>query len=193
MIFWQIGGTLLAIAGVGALYLAWKKKERDWRFVLTGWSFVTLGIVLWAQTSGVDKGPALGIVVVTLIGLMAIAARALAGPTRVGRPNVIRLNKAGGGIEVGAPRYGAAANIAAIVVVGLAVSIAVCTALFMGNRVLGVEHTSNLTLTMFSFPMLWGILATYIGYSTSIIARITTLLGLTATSLLIILSAMGAA
>lgn len=191
-IVWQLGGTILSILGVGALYLAWRKKERDWPLVSAGWSFIIVSIAVWSQTSGVDKGPALGIVVVTLIGLAAVCARAFAVPAKAGRSNGTRPARAGNGGDVSVSRYSAAANITAIIIGGVAVSILACTALFMGNQSLGVEHTTNLTLTMFGFPLLWGALATYIGYSTSTSGRITKLVGLSLISAVIILLSMGA-
>ena len=79
-----------------------------------------------------------------------------------------------------------AASLTAIAVGGLIASIAFCTALFLANRSLGLEHTANLTLAMFALPMTWGGLATFVGYSKSVVMRAAVLLGTTALSALVI-------
>ena len=70
------------------------------------------------------------------------------------------------------------ASILAIVIVGMIASIAACTAFFLTNRAVGVEHTANIIVTMFAFPTLWAGLATYIGYSNNMGGKIRLLLGL---------------
>lgn len=193
MIAWQLAGTILCALGVGTLYLAWRKKRRDWLFVATGWALLLIGILLWAQTGGVDKGPALGIVTVMFVGLLAVGIHAVATPIKKNRRTVQRGDPPTGEVQVAFRRYGVALNAIAIVLAGLAVSVVVCTAVFMGNRAVGLEHTSNLTLTMFAFPILWAAIATFIGYSSSTNLRVTSLLGFTAVAVLILLLSMGAA
>jgi len=167
MLLWQILGGTLGAAGVFALYLAWQKKERSWPIVIGAWALVAGGIWAFAQTSGVDKGPALGIVAFTVFAMIAIAIRAYTSPVKQRREIAPRVNATTRDASVWHEGLSVTLSILAIVFVGLIASVAACTALFMGNRALGMEHTGNLTLTMTSFPLLWAGLATYIGYASN--------------------------
>ena len=50
-----------------------------------------------------------------------------------------------------------------LLVSGLA-SMSISTAAFMVGQAFGVEHTANLTVSMFLFPMLWAIFSVVTGY-----------------------------
>ena len=192
MLIWQIAGVVLAGAGVGALYLAWQRKQRSWPLVLTGWTLLLGSIVAWGKTSGVDKGPALGIIAAIIITMIAVVIAGLRTPIKQRREPRTRIR---GGAALAATRSAALAQTATIVVIllaGLAVSLAACTALFMTNRTLGLEHTANLTLTMFSFPLVWAGLATSIGYVHGVRTRATLLCCILAISTAIILATMKA-
>lgn len=178
MLFWQILGICLSIAGVFALYLSWQRRKRSWPLVLGGWALIIGAIVSWAQTSGVDKGPALGIVIVILTAMSAVGIVAAKTPVKLRREPRIRDLSEATQSSVWHEGLSTTASILAIVFVGLIASVAACTALFMGSQAVGVEHTANLTITMFSFPLLWGAISTYIGYSSSVTGRFVTLAGL---------------
>lgn len=190
MLLWQILGTCLSIVGVFALYLSWQGKQRSWPLVLAGWGAVFGAIWAWSQTSGVDKGPALGIIIVVLTAMIGVLVVALRTPVKQRREPKVRNQSDGAQASVWHEGLSTTASILAIVIVGLIASVASCTALFMGNRALGMEHTANLSLTMFAFPMVWAGLATYVGYSNSVGGRAGFLAGLTALSGAIIFANM---
>lgn len=190
MLLWQLSGLALSGAGVFALYLAWQRKERSWGLIGLGWALLLGSLLLWDRTSGVDKGPALGLISITMMALVAIAIAAMRTPVKQRREARVRNVKADVQTRV---RHSAAANLAsilAIVIFGLAASVAACTALFMGSRALGIEHTANLSMTMFAFPLAWAGLATYIGYSSNVRSRAGVLFGALAVSGVIIFSSM---
>lgn len=186
MLLWQILGTALSIAGVFALYLSWQRKARSWALVLSGWALILAAIASWAQTSGVDKGPALGIVVVVLTALIAVGIVALRTPIKERREPRARVAPDSTRASVWHEGLSTTASILAIVFVGLVASVAACTAFFMGSQAAGMEHTANLTTSMISFPLVWGALSTYVGYSTSRMGRALTLIGIVAASAAII-------
>jgi hypothetical protein len=192
MLLWQIAGVGLAGAGVGALYLAWQRKQRSWPLVSAGWAMLLGSIMAWGKTSGVDKGPALGIIVAIMVAMIAVVIAGLRTPLKQRREPRTRVAV---GATLDATRSAAlaqTATIAVILLAGLAISLAACTALFMTNRTLGLEHTANLTLTMFSFPLVWAALVTSFGYVRSVRTRATLLSCILAISVAIILATMKA-
>ena len=178
MIIWQMTGVCLSFLGVLLLYLGWKRKRRSWPHIVAGWGFVLGAIIAWGQTSAADKGTALGIIVVVLTGLAALAIIAVKTPVKARRkPRKAAIQ---GPVQASLWHEGLSmtASILAIVIVGMIASIAACTAFFLANRAAGVEHTANIIVTMFAFPTLWAGLATYIGYSNNTGGKIRLLLGL---------------
>jgi hypothetical protein len=161
---WQAGGIILALAGIGALHLSWKRKERSWPLVASGWLLLAASIVSWAQSSGADKGIALGLVVAVLIALGFVGAAALSGPTKLRRAAPVRSLPAS--IQASVWHEGLRAGFAmvAMVLAALVVSIATCTALFTAARSAGVEHTANLTVSMFAFPLALAAFTTFLAY-----------------------------
>ena len=192
MIIWQLIGICLSISGVLSLYLGWKRKHRSWPHILSGWSLLLGSILAWGQTSGADKGAALGIIVVVLTGMTAVAVIAVKTPVKARRKP--RKTATQGNMQASLWHEGLSitASILAIVIVGMIASIAACTAMFLTNRAVGVEHTANIILTMFAFPTLWAGLATYMGYSHNTVGKIRLLLGLVLVSCAVIFAMMRA-
>lgn len=190
MLLWQLSGLALSGAGIFTLYRAWQRKERDWRLTGLGWALLLGSLLAWDRTSGVDKGPALGLVAITALALVGIAIVAMRTPVKQRREARVRNGTADMQTRVRHSAWANLASILAIVIFGLAASVAACTALFMGSRSLGMEHTANLSLTMFAFPLAWAGLATYIGYSSNVRSRATFVFGTLAVSGVIIFSSM---
>lgn len=165
----------LGIAGIAALYIGWKQSKRSWPLVLGGWGLLLGSLVVWRQLSGIDKGPALGLVAIVLTALLAILIIALRTPVKHRRQPRIRQSEMSDQASVLREGLFTTASIFAIVFVGLVMSIAACSALFMTARLLGIEESANLTITMFAFPLSWAGLATYIGYSSSLMSKVITL------------------
>lgn len=190
MALWQLSGLVLSGAGIFALYLAWKAKQRNWPLIGLGWALLLGSLIAWDRTSGVDKGPALGLVAITTMALVAIAIVAIRTPIKQRREPKARPVLPDAPIRARTSVRTNLVSILAIVIFGLVASVAACTALFMGSRSLGMEHTANLSLTMFAFPLAWAGLATYIGYSSNVRARAGVLVGMLALSGVIIFSSM---
>lgn len=190
MWLWQLSGLALSGAGIFALYLAWRCKQRSWPLIGGGWALLLVSVLSWGQTSGVDKGPALGLVSITLTAMLAICIVAMRTPVKHRRGPRARIVPAEVPARARNSGWSTLVHILAIAILGLCVSVAACTALFMGSRSLGMEHTANLSLTMFAFPLVWAVLATYIGYSASFRGRAGILLSALALSTVIIFSTM---
>lgn len=188
--FWQLAGIVLGVAGIAVLRAASQRKARHWPLVSAGWALILGSLAAWGETSGVDKGPALGIVALTLIALGAVGLSALGTPVKQRREARIRTAPAAAAEAAARPAIGpAAARVLAIVFAGLIVTIAACTALFMGARALGMEHTANLTLAMFAFPLGWAGLATWIGFADNLRRRAGVLLAILALAGVIVIAA----
>lgn len=190
MALWQLSGLVLSGAGIFALYLAWKAKQRNWPLIGLGWALLLGSLIAWDRTSGVDKGPALGLISITMMAMLAIFVVAMRTPVKQRREARVRNVMADAQTRVRHSAWANLASVLAIVIFGLVASVAACTALFMGSRSLGMEHTANLSLTMFAFPLSWAGLATYIGYSSNVRARAGVLVGMLALSGVIIFSSM---
>lgn len=170
MMVWQIGGAALAVAGLAALYQSWSRKARSWPLVLLGWTLISGAVLSWGQTSGVDKGPALGVIVVmltALAGLAGLGLVAVRNPVKHRRQIQPRSNPAIAKESLWRAGFSVTTQVLVIIIIGLLTSLAICTAIFMANRSAGMEHTANLTLTMFAFPVIWAALATFVGYAQS--------------------------
>lgn len=165
MLAWQIGSTALAALGLFVLYLSWQSKARNWPLVGAGWFCLVGSILGWSKTSGVDKGPALGLVVMTLLALGAVAIVALRTPIKQRREVSPRIVASSQEASVWHEGLSITISVLAIVFVALFASVAVCTALFMASQASGLEHTANLTMTMIAFPLVWAGLAVFTGYS----------------------------
>ncbi len=81
MIAVQVAGSLLSLFGLSAIFLTWKRRgEREglWRYSLpAGWTLVALGLVLWAISSNIDHGIALGVTAVIVIACTMVAVQGL--------------------------------------------------------------------------------------------------------------------
>ncbi|MEM8917400.1 MAG: hypothetical protein AAGE37_00965 [Pseudomonadota bacterium] len=157
-------GLILAVTGLAALYLSWKARSRNWPLVCSGWAMISLSILSWAQTSGVDKGPALGIVVLVLVSMLAVLGSALRMPVKIRRKAANRDTETKNG-DGWRESLAATGKILSIILLGVVTSVAACTALFVVNKTLGLEHTANLTITMFVFPLIWAAFSVFIGYA----------------------------
>ena len=165
LLAWQIGGVLTGTAGIAALDRAWQRKEAGWALTAFGWALAAVSILAWSRTSGIDKGPALGILSFVLIALAALGVSALRTPPRSRRVQRVRIAPEGSrslAVEGGGAK---ALMLAVIVLMGFAAALAACGALFMAGRSAGFEHTGNLAATMFAFPLIWAGLATWLGYA----------------------------
>lgn len=165
LLAWQIGGVLTGAMGIAALYLAWQRKETSRALTAFGWALLGVSIIAWSRTSGVDKGPALGILGIVLTALAALAISALRTPSRPRRAQRARIAPEGGrglGVEAIGNK---AMMLAVIVPLSFVAALAACGALFIAGRSAGFEHTGNLAAAMFAFPLVWAGLATWLGYA----------------------------
>ncbi|AOL22894.1 hypothetical protein Ga0102493_111873 [Erythrobacter litoralis] len=187
---WQTGGVVLAGAGLATLYLAWKRKTRFWPLVLGGWSLIAASLWSWAQVSSAERGIALGTVAAVLLALGLIGARAISAPVKARRQVPQRLASVPDPALSG-QGWRAGAGIAAMIVLALFVSAGMCTALFMLARSAGMEHTANLTMTMFAFPLLLAALTTFVAYAEGGRTKAMSLAGLGLGSAVAVAATMG--
>jgi hypothetical protein len=178
------------LGGILALHLAWRQKKRNWPLVGTGWALVLASILAWDQTSGADKGPALGIVSLVLLALLAVALVAWRTPVKLRRAAVSRTLRDEPQPNGKAGAISRTVAVITIVFAGLIVAISTSTAVFMANRAAGMEHTGNLTIAMFSFPLIWAALATFVGYSPSTVRKAAVLGGMALFSGIAILTSL---
>lgn len=190
LIIWQIVGLISAIASIALLYLAWSKKKRTWPLVIAAWVVVSISLFSWAKTSGVDKGPALGVVVLVLAALIGVLIVALRTPIKARRAVAPRMVSDRQPASVWHEGLAVSRSVAAIVFIGLIVAISGCTAAFMMGKTAGLEHTANLTITMTAFPLVWAAVGTYIGYASNKLTKNITLIAMFAVSTIIILFTM---
>ncbi len=161
---WTLLGITTAIGSVGLLYIAWSKRSRSWQLVLGGWLLAIISLVSWSQTSGVDKGPAKAIVAFVLIVLAVLAVLAYRSPVKQ-RRNIerepVQAMKSRSGLKVWAMR---SYNFILLILVSGLAAMSISTAAFMVGRAFHAEHTANLTVSMFLFPVLWATFSVATGY-----------------------------
>lgn len=68
----MIGG-LLSLAGIVALWRSWLRPHRFWPGLILGWGLIAAALPFWARRFGADRGAAMAILAVSLIGLVLIA------------------------------------------------------------------------------------------------------------------------
>lgn len=68
-------GTVLALAGLALLYLAWRRSKRHLGLVVLGWMLIVFSYRYWVQAAGFDSGPALGTVVLMLAAIALVLAK----------------------------------------------------------------------------------------------------------------------
>ncbi len=176
---WQLIGIAAAVGGIFLLHKAWKKRFNSGLDVLGGGLLVLLSIVAWSHTSGADKGAALGIIVVVLVGGLAVLMTALQTPKRT--------RKAKRPVREPATEHPQARlslwlqrvynGILLFLITGLA-AVFLSAASFMLLRWLGMEHSANLTLIAFLFSILWASLAVYLGSQRMMLRKSLIILGL---------------
>ncbi|MEM1390653.1 MAG: hypothetical protein AAGG45_06190 [Pseudomonadota bacterium] len=167
---------LIAACGIYLLQAVWRSKHSKPLWLLSGWGLIIASTVMWAATSGADKGAALGIIAIIVLALAALLIQASKSERRVAkiRPQRIVdkekthwlkvLRRIWVGFLIG-PLAGLAA-------------LALCTAMFPLFRGFGMEHTINLTLVSFAFPFLWGGIAVFAGFETRLLRKSLGVIGL---------------
>lgn len=153
---------ILAVCGIYLLQAAWHSKRSSLKHWCGGWALLLASTILWALTSGADKGAALGIIAVVLIALGFIGRNALRAGQRPARETSDReterqktsvltvLRRIWIGLLIG-PLSGLAA-------------LALSTAAFAILKRMTVEHTINLTIVSFGFVLLWSCIAVFAGF-----------------------------
>ncbi|MGB2177777.1 MAG: hypothetical protein ACPH9E_07525 [Hyphomonas sp.] len=152
---------VLAVCGIWLLQAAWRRWAGNGRHLAFGWGALFLSIILWASTSHPDKGSALGIVAIMLAALGTLAWLYMQAERKPARDPAERQAKAE---RTGLPEIlsRVAAGILIGPLAGLA-SLALATAGFAALQKAGLEHTANLVIAMFAFPLLWSALAVIAG------------------------------
>ena len=143
-----------AVCGIYLLQAAWRKRGNNGPRLIGGWGLLLSSILAWSTTSGADKGAAIGITVAILVVLVLLSATLLRAPQRTVRTGTAR--------EYVTKPLGALTISRRVLVgilmgpVGFLSAVALCTASFMALKSLNAEHTANLTIVSFAFPLVWG-------------------------------------
>ncbi|MEM9261944.1 MAG: hypothetical protein AAGA22_00040 [Pseudomonadota bacterium] len=176
----RITGICVAVCGVYALQTASRSRsDRHSLIVAAGWVAITSSLVIWAFTSGADKGVALGAIAVIIAAMGALLRVARSGPARKAKS----LPKK----AVSAPPEPASLTfwtglrriwVAALIgpVAGLA-ALAACAAGFAALRSAGMEHTANLTIVSFGFPIMWALFAFIAGFDRRLLRKTAIIFG----------------
>lgn len=167
---------LVAAFGICLLQAAWRSRPSHPLRIGGGWAFILASIALWGATSGADKGAALGIIAVVLLVLVALSREALRSERREAKQSrervaetekitrLILLRRVWAGLLIG-PISGLAA-------------LGICTAMFAVFKDLGVDHSINLTIVSFAFPLLWGGLSVFVGFEPRLLRKSLGVIGL---------------
>ena len=156
----------LAVCGIYLLQAAWRLRANNALRLLGGWAAVLASIMVWSFTSAADKGAAFGIVAVVVLVLVYFAWSAFQAERRPFRQSKDREAKQDDiAWQTHLRRVWAGALIGPIA--GLS-ALALSTAVFAMFRMAGMEHTLNLTLVSFGFPIAWAALAVIAGYGASV-------------------------
>ena len=150
-------GAAAAVAGVGALRLAWSRPRRSIPLNAAGWGLLLLGLVSGSATAG-----AWGAAIVSLFAMGAATALLLIAATRspAGR-GAISNRRAKMLPEAGEPRRigRRTATFAIVFVGGLLVSMAFAIGLREGGATLGWSEADANAAALFAVPTVWGVLA----------------------------------
>ncbi|MEP2102200.1 MAG: hypothetical protein ABJP02_11900 [Parasphingorhabdus sp.] len=176
---WQSIGTVVAIGGIFLLRKAWQKRLNAGLEALGGSLLVLFSLIAWSQTSGADKGAALGIIVVVITGGLAVSMTALQVPKRAKREGRQVPERASEHPQVGPVLWLLRIynGILLFLITGLA-AVFISAGLFILLRWFGMEHSANLTLIAFLFSILWSSLAVYVGSQQAMLRKSLIILGL---------------
>lgn len=158
----RIIGYAGIVGGVWLLRTSWRAHSHNaWRLAIA-WALIGSSIVAWSMTSSVEKGAALGVVCITIVVLGYLAVDWIEAPARVRRASAEKLGAA--------PERRQCAFYVRKVFAGVLMgplsgisALLVTTATFAALASIGSEHTANLVLAMFLFPLAWAGLAVLVG------------------------------
>lgn len=179
VLLWQCVGVAAAMGGIFLLRKAWQKRLKAQREALAGSLLVLFSLIAWAQTSGADKGAALGIIVVVIIGGLAVGMSALQAPKRASRKGRAVPQRVSDPPQAGRAlwlRY-IYNGVLLFLITGLS-ALFLSAGLFLMLRWLGMDHGANLTLIAFLFSILWASLAVYVGSQPTMLRKSLVIWGL---------------
>lgn len=155
-------GTGMAFIGLLGLYLAWRSRGAPRWHILAAWGGLAVSLVCWAFAGGMDRGLALGAIVICLLALCFIAFTALSSG-KEGRRGVQRrrsMPDRKGTVWGRLPQKAGFALLAGPVA-GLA-SYITAMGLYQALSMLGWHPANSLVMVLFIFPILWGVVATLV-------------------------------
>lgn len=175
-VLFRAAAIIGAVCGIWLLRAAWRLKKLNGPRLLSGWALIFASFVVWAQTTGTDKGTALGIVCITLVALAFLGSTALRASVREERQRQERIAPS---VTLGwlAIAHRVFAGLLIGPLSGLS-ALALSAAAFVVFHDIGWEHTANLITAMFAFPLIWAGLAVVSGVDSFLWRKSLVVLGL---------------
>lgn len=192
IISYALTGTISALLGLMVLFKAWKAKQTQIHLRVVGWLFLIISLMLWAVSSGKDRGVAIGLIVISVLALIIIAVQAyrdkpIENTVKNQKPQKNKPQK-----NKPTPRINRSTLLKRVLIIlwvllGCAV---VAFAIALGVHELlwqSKMHASNsLVIMLFLFPILWAAFSTFSLTSTNVRLKVSVFLTPTLLSLLVL-------
>jgi hypothetical protein len=155
-------GTGMAFIGLLGLYLAWRSHGAPRWHILGAWGGLIVSLICWSFAGGIDRGLALGAIVICLLALGFIAFTALSSE-KGGRRGGLRRRSMPDrkGTVWGRFPQKIGFTLLAGPIAGLA-SYITAMGLHQALSMLGWHPANSLVMVLFIFPILWGVIATLV-------------------------------
>lgn len=165
----RLAAVLLAGFGVLILYRAWKapvprRASARLLVVVLGWGTIGLSLAAWGATTSIERGVAFGLLTVSLLALGVLGRSWLGASRRVRRDSPRRTEGAAASTVVDRKETRAPHPLRQLwaglllLPVSAASALAMSTALFTAQVGAGPVTAAQVTLALFVFPLLWGLL-----------------------------------
>lgn len=158
-----------AVCGLWVLQTAWRAGTQNGIRLGIGWALLLVSTLVWTLTTSIEKGIALGTTAIVVMVLLFLLYRRHAEPPRGNRVGAARHAKP----EAQCIATIAGRTLSAVLlgpVAGLA-ALSLSTAGFVLGNTLGAEHTGNLVVAMFAFPLFWAALAALVAMDSKLWRR----------------------
>ncbi len=147
--------------GIYLLQAAWQSRKDHPLHLLSGWAMALIGSAIFTFRNGPEKGIALALVAFSILALIFLTLKYAQSASKNTKLGADRISDS---IAVSAPVLVRRVCVFFLIalIAGLA-ALSLSTGVFALLRSFGMEHTINLVIVMFLFPLGWAGLAVLIG------------------------------